>query len=268
MIKNKFSVLIVILLLSVGCATTGPGGKRDLIIIPESQEIAIGQGMADQILETENLLDDPVWHNYINNLGQKIVSVSDRKNLTYHFAVIESDQVNAFAAPGGFIYFYTGLLKEMDTEAELAAVMAHEISHVVARHSIKRVQSALGVSLAYQLVFGKDGASEALDAAIGVGAGLAFASYSRENEREADQFGLTYMVKAGYNPEGAVAIYRKLAALGSGQESSVFEQLASSHPDTQERIQNAINQIEALKPLPAGLTDNKYMYDQMKARLK
>jgi predicted Zn-dependent protease len=266
-ISNLSVTLILLLsLLLITCATTGPGGKTSLILISEGQEIAIGSGMAEELKTTEKELDDTEWQNYLNEIGQKIVKVSDRQGIEYHFTVIESEQINAFAAPGGYIYFYTGLLKEMDTESEMAAVMAHEISHVVARHSVKRIQAAMGVSLAYQLVFGSDGAGEALNAAVSIGMGLTFASYSRGAEREADDYGLQYLVKAGYNPNGAVRMYEKLAAIGGGGQSS-FEQLASTHPDTQERISNAKIQIKSMLPLPNGLTDNKDHYQKMKKRL-
>ncbi|MFQ5454108.1 MAG: M48 family metallopeptidase, partial [Candidatus Zixiibacteriota bacterium] len=199
--KNNILPVLFIKLLFISfllsCASTGPGGKKSFIFIPASQEIAIGAGMAEQVEQDEKILDDSLWQNYLNNVGQKIVAVCDRKDIKYHFTVIESEQINAFAAPGGFIYFYTGLLREMDNEAEMAAVMAHEISHVVGRHGIKRLQAALGVAAAYQLAFGSEGASKVVEAAIGVGMGLTFSSYSRSNEREADEFGLHYLVKAG-----------------------------------------------------------------------
>ena len=264
---KQFSFVAVLCLL-LSCATTGPGGKQSLILIPESQELAIGLGMAEQVEQTEVILDDIVWQNYINEIGQKIVKVCDRQDINYQFKVIESDQINAFAAPGGYVYFYTGLLKKMDNEAELAAVMAHEISHVVARHGMKRMQAALGVQVAYDLVFGAEGnSSKALDAAIGVGMGLTFAGYSRNNERESDAYGVQYMVKAGYNPEGAVTMFQKLAEMG-GSGQSVFEQLTSSHPDSQERINNAKQAIVDMQPLPSNLTFGTKMYEQMRARLK
>ncbi|MGH8016375.1 MAG: M48 family metallopeptidase, partial [Candidatus Zixiibacteriota bacterium] len=146
-------------------------------------------------------------------------------------------------------------------------VMAHEISHVVGRHSIKRIQSAMGVALAYQLVFGGNNPSAAVDAAIGIGMGLAFAGYSRDAEREADQFRIHYMVKAGYNPQGAVAMFETLARLGGSGQSGVFEKLASSHPETQERIANAKRQIAEMSPLPQGLTDDQSRYETMVKRL-
>ena len=125
-----------------------------------------------------------------------------------------------------------------------------------------------GVSVAYQLAFGGEGGSEAINAAIGIGMGLTFASYSRSNEREADNYGLQYLVKSGYNPIGAVTMYEKLAAMGGKSGTNVFEQLASSHPDTQERIANAKSQIEAMKPLPSSLSKFTETYTTMKNRLK
>lgn len=249
----------------LGCVTTGPGGKTSFIIIPTDQEVAIGQGMAEQISQTEKRLPDEEWQAYLNEVGQKIVKVSDRHDIEYHFTVIESDQINAFAAPGGFVYFYTGLLSEMDNEAELAAVMAHEISHVVGRHGVKQVQAIMGVSLAYELATGGKEQSKALQTAISVGLNLIFAGYSREHEREADDFGFTYMMKAGYDPHAMVTMFEKLAAHGG--ESNSFEKLLASHPETQERIAYTQAKLNKMSPFPQGLTLAPEHYLQMRARL-
>jgi predicted Zn-dependent protease len=250
----------------LSCATTGPGGKKDLIIVPSSQEVGIGAGMAQQVESTEKVFPDSAWQVYLNDVGQRIVKVCDRQDIEYHFTVIESDQINAFAAPGGFVYFYTGLLFQMDSEAEMAAVMAHEISHVVGRHGIKRLQAALGASLVYELVFGDD-ASQVTNTAIQVGLSLAFAGYSREHEREADQFGIHYMRKAGYDPNGAIGMFEKLAALGGAEYGNVFEGLVASHPETKERIANAQSQIAGMGPLASDLELGRDRYQQMKKRL-
>jgi predicted Zn-dependent protease len=257
--------LAIVLVLS-GCVTTGPGGKKSFIAIPVSQELAIGQGMANEVDRTEKKLADTAWQSYVAEVGRKVVRVCDRQDIEYHFTVIESDQINAFAAPGGYVYFYTGLLREMDNEAEMAAVMAHEISHVVARHGVKRLQAALGATLAYQLVFGGDKTNEALKAAVNVGMGLAFAGYSRDAEREADNFGIQYMVKAGYDPNGAIGMFEKLAALGSGS-TNVFEQLSSSHPETSERIDNARKEMSEISPASKNLSLGRDRYQKMVKRL-
>lgn len=267
MIRNTISITLTALVLVaviIGCATTGPGGKQSLILIPTDTEIALGQQMDVQVRAENKILADSVWHNYINEVGQSIVAVCDRKDIQYHFEVIESDAINAFATPGGYIYFYTGILKMMDSEAELASVMAHEISHVVARHGVKQMQAAMGASMLYELIAGED-RSEAMDMAANVGMGLIFAGYSRSAENEADNFGVTYMSRAGYDPHGAVSMFSKMAQAGSGNRS-VFENLFSSHPETQERINNIESQITGMI-LSSSLRTNRDRYQAMKARL-
>ena len=260
----KLALIPVVLLLS--CATTGPGGKQSLVLIPTGQEVAIGAQMAQQVEATEKRLQDSTWQVYLTEIGNRIVRICDRQDIEYHFTVIESDVVNAFAAPGGYIYFYTGLLREMDSEAELAAVMAHEISHVVARHGIKRLQKALGVALAYELVLGGN-SSETIEAAVGVGMGLLFAGYSREAEREADNFGLYYMIKAGYDPNGMLDMFATLTELGGGGSTNLFERLARSHPETEERIANTRTQLMLQQPLAPSLVMSRDKYQTMLRRL-
>jgi len=262
-------IALIATLSLLSCATTGPGGKQSLILIPTGQEVAIGAGMAEQVEASEQVLADSMWQSYVNEVGQKIVSVCDRHDIEYHFRVIESDQVNAFAAPGGYVYLYTGLLKAMDTEAEMASVIAHEVSHVVARHSVKRLQAALGVSLVYELTLGGDEANKVLQTAVNVGMTLAFAQYSQSNEREADQYGIHYMTLAGYDPNGALGMFNKLAALGDSGSDNVFEALTRSHPETRERISNAEAQIAQMGSLTGqNLVSNQARYSTMAARLK
>ncbi|MCP4685543.1 MAG: M48 family metalloprotease [bacterium] len=266
MIRKSLLILPLAAALFLACVATGPGGKTSLIIIPSSQEVSIGAGMAQELARSERIFPDSTWQRYLNRVGQNIVAVCDRKDIQYHFTVVESDQINAFAAPGGFIYFYTGLLREMDSEAEMAAVVAHEISHVVARHGIKRLQATLGVAMAYELALGNEN-SEVLHTAVGLGLGLLSAGYSRSNEREADDYGLTYLVRAGYDPQGMEGMLQKLAALGGRSSSSVFEGLASTHPQTQERIQNTRAQIARMNVNSSNLTLGRQQYQQMRSRL-
>jgi len=153
----------------------------------------------------------------------------------------------------------------MENEAELAAVVAHEVSHVVARHSVRRLQAAMGVSLLEQVVFGQN--ADALRTAVDIGIGLSFASYSRADENEADNYGIQYMVKAGYDPEGAITMFEKLASMSQG-DPNFFEKLSMSHPDTKERIAKSKALIQSMRPLPQGLYLNSEKYKIMRARLK
>ncbi len=262
--KHLTTLSIALMLLLVACVTTGPGGKKSLILMSTDQELQIGLGMSEEIAKSEKRLPDDVWQRYLNDVGQKIVKVCDRRDIEYHFTVIESDEMNAFATPGGYVYFYTGLLKSMDNEGEMAAVMAHEISHVVARHGVKRVQTAMGAAMALQLIAG-EGGSELMNAAINIGMGLLMAGYSRDAEREADRYGIIYMKAAGYDPNAAITMFEKLAAAGGGG-GGVFESMVSSHPETQERIANARAEIVQIGG-GTGLTVNQKKYAEMKARL-
>lgn len=264
---DRLVFLLPLLFVLLSCVTTGPGGKRSVILLSSAQEISLGASMARQVESNEKILDDPQWQSYLNEVGQRIVRVCDRKDLEFHFKVIESDQVNAFAAPGGFIYFYTGLLAEMDNEAELAAVMAHEISHVVARHSVKRIQKAMGVALVWELAMGDSQSGKALETAAGLGMGLLFAGYSRSAEREADRFGIAYMAKAGYDPNGSIGMFETLARLGGRQSQNFFENLSSSHPETNERISKAKAQISSMGVINSPLGLGRAKYQQMLKRL-
>ncbi|MFH1701384.1 MAG: M48 family metallopeptidase [Candidatus Zixiibacteriota bacterium] len=264
--KLLFPILLIIIFLAFqSCATTGPGGKKSLILISSNQEVAIGQELNQELQQSEKWLDDPEWQAYINEMGQKIVAVSDRKDIEYKFAVIESDQINAFAAPGGFVFFYTGLIKKMDNEAELAAVMAHEISHVVGRHSIKSLQSVMGLSLVLDLALGEK--SDQTKALAGTALGIVMSGYSRSNEHEADDFGLTYMVRAGWNPDGMLSMFEKLRVMNNDDNAGFFEMLASSHPQTSDRISSTRERIKKLGELPSNLTLNSQKFNNLKNRL-
>lgn len=257
--------LLALLLAANACVTTGPEGKSSLVLISTPQEVEMGKEMDAQIREQDTLLPDTVWQNYLAEVGQKIVAVSDRKDLDYSFHVIASDQLNAFAAPGGFVYFYTGILKQMDSEAELAAVMAHEISHVVARHGIKKLQTVMGVSVLLQIALGES--SNLTQQAVGIVLNLGLTGYGRSMELEADRFGVIYMTRAGYNPNGAVAMFERLASLSGSGHSSVFEQMLSTHPDTQERISKIKAQIPTLGPGATELPMYSERYMEMRKRL-
>jgi predicted Zn-dependent protease len=264
---RRFALLIPVILmfLMVSCATTGPGGQKSLILIPTSQEIKIGQQLNQRVQEADTLLADTAWQNYIDDIGQRIVAVSDRSDLPFHFAVIESDQINAFAAPGGFVFFYTGLLREMDSESELAAVMAHEISHIVARHSIKQLQLVMPSAMILELAAG--GESETVQTLAGVALGIVMSGYSRSMESEADRFGAIYMTRAGWHPEGMIDMFEKLQELSGEHDMSFFEMLAASHPQTSDRIAATRAQIVAMTDLSPQLIQDTQRFHRMRERL-
>jgi len=252
-------------LLVAGCVTTGPGGQKSFVVISTDQEVSMGKEMDAELKTQEKLLADSAWQKYLAGIGRRIVAVSDRRDLEYEFNVIESDQINAFAAPGGFVYFYTGILSEIDNEAQVAAVMAHEISHVVARHGIKKLQTVLGLSVLLQIALGDAG--QLTQQAVGVVLGLAINGYGRSMELEADRYGVDYMARAGYNPRGAVEMFQKLADLSGGGQQGVFEKISSTHPETAERVAKINEQIGAMPPSTNSLPLYPERYLQMRTRL-
>jgi predicted Zn-dependent protease len=237
-------IVMLIIILIAGCATTGPGGKKSFILIPKSVEVDIGKQVADDVESTEKILNNSQVQSYINNVGQKIVKVCDRKDIKYTFKVLDSEEINAFACPGGYIYIYSGLLKILDNEAQLAAVLGHEIGHVVARHSVQRLQIVYGYSILMEFALaGKlsNTARQIVDASTG----LILQGYGRENEYEADNYGILYEKKAGYNPNGMIQLFEKFKKM-EGKPPTYFEKLLSSHPPAQDRISNGKKQIKKI----------------------
>jgi beta-barrel assembly-enhancing protease len=257
--------LLIVFLLFLSCATTGPGGRRSLILISTNEEISIGQKLAAQVDSTEKVLPDNEVQDYVNGVGQKIAKVSDRKDLPFHFKVLESKEINAFATPGGYIYVYSGLLKILDDEAELAGVLSHEISHVVARHGVKKLQQVLGVQVVLSIALGSS--SQLSQDLVSTSIGIILQGYSRDNEFEADQFGTFYLEKAGYNPEGMAELLGKLDKL-SDKEPTFIEKLAASHPPTKERITRVEKEIAGFGQKAEGLPFYKDQYEAIKKRLK
>ncbi len=259
--KVLLKIVPVILILS--CATTGPGGKKSFILIPTSVEKNLGKEIAREVETEEKMLANSEVQSYVNQLGQRIARVSDRKSLRYSFKVIEKDEINAFACPGGYIYVYSGLMKAFDNEAQLAAVLAHEVGHVVARHSVKQLQAVYGYGLLMEIALGdKMGAlaRKAVDASVG----LILQGYGRGNELEADNMGVLYTKKVSLNPGGMVQVFEKFKRM-EGKPPSTLEKLMSTHPPASDRIANAKKQMS--KVGGADLSYNEDSYKRILSRL-
>ena len=171
--------------------------------------------------------------------------------------MIDKDEINAFACPGGFIYVYTGLLETLDNEAQLAGVLAHEVSHVVARHSIKKLQNIYGYSILVQIALGDKAEGVAGDI-VNVAAGLILQGYSRDNEFEADNYGILYAKNAGYNPEGMIQVFEKFEKMEGNPPPAILN-LFSSHPPAAQRIDKGKSQISTI-----GGTTLPYYTDRYK----
>lgn len=238
-VRTTFILFALIAVIS-GCATTGPGGERSLILIDTPTEVQMGLESDRGIRAEYPVLRDEAINAYVRDIGAQVAVHSSRKDVEYTFTVLDSDVVNAFAAPGGFIYITTGLMALAGDEAEVACVLSHEVGHVIGRHSVRSMQSAMGIQMAAQLLLGED--NEAWGQVAGMGAGLFMMKNSRDHEFQADQFGVKHAVMAGYDPGGMIRFFEKLAAMHGGGATGVAGWL-STHPDTYERIDRARAEI-------------------------
>ncbi len=233
--KLKLMILSFAFCLSTGCATNPITGEEQLMLISEDQDIAIGREYAPEVeKQLGGRIRDEALQNYIDTVGQRIVRISHRSNWQYHFTAVNHSMVNAMALPGGYIFVTKGMLEKIATEAQLAALLSHEIVHVVARHSSAAMSQQIGMSMLIQGA-GASGAlpnSESAYQLTQLTLQLIGLKYSRENEREADLAGMDYMVQAGYNPYGAVELMQML------QQQDQFKPVdfLSSHPSPENRI--------------------------------
>ena len=192
------------------------------------------------------MVNDPELQGYVERVGRRLLTGARSVDFPYTFKVVLDDSVNAFAIPGGHTYVNTGLIKMADSEAEMAAVMAHEINHVVARHGTRQMTQEYGYSLVLQLVLGQNpGLLAQLASQMFGKAGMM--SYSRSMESQADYLGVETMYKAGYNPEGMLTFFTKLDSK-SASNPSQLARFFSSHPLTAERIQEVRSEIGQLPP--------------------
>lgn len=229
-------------------------------------DIKIGKAYATQLEASMKLVKDPVINEYVNRVGQNLVRNSDAK-VPFTIKVVDADEVNAMALPGGFFYVNSGLILAADDEAELAAVMAHEIAHVARRHATRgQTRADIANIMTIPLIFVGGGIGYAAREAAGIGLPLTFLKFSRGFEAEADYFGLQYMYKAGYDPNAFVTIFEKLQALDKkkpGALSKAFE----THPQTPDRIANTQKEISSILPAKEQYIETTSEFNEVKARL-
>ncbi len=242
MMRHLNTCLFLLLsFLAASCGTNPVTGKSELQLVSEGQEIGIGEQYYGYMQQAEggDYTTDEEVQAYVARVGNKLASVSDRPDLPYEFIVLNNSIPNAWALPGGKIAIYRGLLNELQNEAELAAVLAHEIVHSAARHGAQAMERGLlmetGLASIGQ-VLGSHGYEDALMQGLATGAGLVHLKYSRGAELEADKYGIKYMVAAGYDPQAAIDLQKTFLRLSEGRNSTWLEGIVSTHPPSQERI--------------------------------
>lgn len=232
----------VVLALLSGCAVNPLTGQEELMFFSEDKDVRLGEKYAPEIehalggrIEDENLQD------YVNRVGQRIARFCHRPDIAYHFTAVDETQVNAFAVPGGYIFITKGLLEKLDCEAQMAAILGHEIGHVVARDTMAALSRQIGMTalLGAAASVGGSGSGD-LMAGTAFISGVLSLQYSRDDEKAADMVGMAYIIQAGYDPQAAVDTMRILAELQTVRPVEFF----STHPNPQNRVAYLEERIE------------------------
>jgi predicted Zn-dependent protease len=258
---------------AVGCATSPVTGRTQLMLVSEDEEIQIDRQNAPfQFSADYGQLQDKALNDYVREVGQNMAARTHRTHMPYSFRGVNANYVNAYAFPGGSIACTRGILLSLGNEAELAALLGHELGHVNARHTAQQMSKG---KLTNTIVGGFSVMAGAVAGGLGqiagtlgsIGAGALLASYSRENEREADALGVEYMVKAGYGPQGMVGLMEMLQSLSKSKPSAI-ELMFATHPMSDERYKNAVQNSRTKYASAQNLPLNRERYMDHTARLR
>lgn len=246
-------LLLLTLAAAAGCAVNPVTGERQLALISESQEIQMGQQAAQEVEQSIGLVQDEALQQYVHGIGTRLAAASERPELPWHFRVVDDPTPNAFALPGGFIYVTRGLMNLMDSEADLAAVLGHEIGHVTARHSVTQISRAqvaqLGLGLGSIFV----PQIQSLGNVLGAGMQLLFLHYGRDAERQSDDLGFRYALTQGYDVREMDDVFEALRRVGEQEGRSPLPTWLATHPAPEERIESTQERIAALEAHPGQL---------------
>lgn len=252
----RLCLLLLLLATLAGCAVNPATGRTDFVMMSETQELSIGRDAHQQILKQYPRYPDEALQAYVQQVGERVARHSHRGQLDYHFTVIDSPDINAFALPGGYIYIHRGLMAYLGSEAELAAVLGHEVGHVTARHGVRQQSQSTAWGLLGQAVAMGTGVGAAADV-TGVLGNAVVRGYGRDMELEADGLGAQYLARGGYDPQAMIEVVKVLklqedfardqaAARGEQQPVGSYHGLFDTHPDNDRRLQQVIGPARAL----------------------
>lgn len=255
MILRLGACLLAVLALA-GCAVNPVTGEQDFVMMSEQQELELGRQYSQQVLKEYPRYPDEVLQAYVQQVGERVARNSHRSNLSYHFTVVDSPDVNAFALPGGYIYINRGLLAYLSSEAELAAVLGHEVGHVTARHSVRQQSQAQAWNILGQAVAIGTGVGAAGDLTNVVGTAVV-SGYGRDMELEADGLGAQYLARGGYDPQAMIQVVEVLKSQeefardqarqqGKPVPAAGYHGLFDTHPDNDTRLQQVVGPAKAL----------------------
>ncbi len=268
--KLTKTALVLLIATASACGVNPVTKKKEFQLVSEKQEVSMGQGAYAPARQSQggDYVIDPELTAYVQAIGKRLAAVSDRPDLPYEFVVLNDSVPNAWAMPGGKIAFNRGLLYALNSEAELAAVMGHEIVHAAARHGAKSMERGIllqGAMIAVGIGAQNSNYGNLIVGGAQVGAQLATSKYGRDAESEADLYGMRYMKKAGYDPAAAVTLQETFVRLSQGKQSDFITGLFASHPPSQARVD--ANKV-TLAALGAGGDMGKAVYAQKVAKVK
>jgi predicted Zn-dependent protease len=241
-------------LLVNGCATNPVTGDSDFTLTSEAEEIQQGRDFHPRIIARYGVYDDPALQRYVDRIGQRLARVSHRAHLDFTFTVLDSPDINAFALPGGYVYITRGIMAYLDSEAELAGVLGHEIGHVTARHSVRQQGGQVASGILSVLIAAVTGSAAAGDLSQQIGTGMV-RGYGREHELEADRLGAEYLHKTGYDPDNMLEvisvlkdqeIYERALAAKENREPNIYHGVYSTHPRNDERLKTVVRAARKL----------------------
>ncbi len=246
--RKVLAVLFALAVTAAGCATNPATGQRQFSLLSEEQEINAGRENDSQIRRDMGVYGDRALQDYVAGVGLRLAAISERPNLPWHFTVVDAPAINAFALPGGYVYITRGILPFLEDESQLAGVLGHEIGHVTARHAVQQYSKATGAQLGLILgsIFMPGGAQTAQLGATGLG--VLFLKNSRDDEAQADQLGVRYASRAGWDPAGVPRMLTTLARVEDASDNKGVPNWLATHPapeDRVQRVQAAVQQAEA-----------------------
>ncbi|MBU0622859.1 MAG: M48 family metalloprotease [Gammaproteobacteria bacterium] len=254
-------ILIFLLTLTAfamgGCATNPVSGGKDFVMMSESQEIALGRSADAEIRKQYKVYANPALQDYVNRVGQKLSQHSHRPNISYRFTVLDSPEINAFALPGGYVYITRGIMAYLNSEAEMAAVLGHEVGHVTARHGVRQQSAAqaanIGISIA--AIFIPELNTQLGQDISNLFGGALLSGYGRDHELESDRLGAQYLARTDYDPQAMIRVVGVLKnqelfdaeiAKQEGREPRRYHGTFATHPDNDTRLQQVVGEAKGL----------------------
>ena len=270
---SKLVIGLLALVLLTNCATNPVTGEQNLALMSEEKELALGAKNHPEILKQYGIYDNPALQAYVDHIGQQLARHSHRADLKYTFTVLDSPEVNAFALPGGYVYITRGIMAYINSEAELAAVLGHEIGHVTARHGVQQYSKAMATSLGMTLatIFVPELQTDVSQQLMNIIGNALLSGYGREDELEADRLGAEYLARTSYEPGAMIDVvgilknqeeFEKERAKKEGREPRVYHGVFASHPSADKRLQQVVaaaNQYKKNGTGPGRINRKSYL---------